>query len=620
MSAIETVINALDAERLAPQWFDTLRQRFARGESHMFLVTGNIFDFVFPGWPVQEWIEGQFMGTQEHPRRDVVLTIHGNKITFPNPRMRRLFEATMGFELPSDPDERAALTQGDLWSEAHPDDFPLPTEPSAMLRLALDFLKKARYNDPDDPHSGPVVPGGAGSAAVIIARADIMIPAADKNAITPERGLILEMVEEASTDTDLEFAQNPIVFLARSASEVHEDVVKASGLRPIRVPLPDTAERLQFIRDLIDLKPWLRWDPAFTAEEFAAITAGQNRRDIEDITLRAGDQPLTRRLALERGQELLDVRYGSVLKRLEPSFGFEGIGGNVRLKDVLNRKVISRMRRGITKGVPMGVLLSGPPGTGKSAIAVACAKETRVNAIEIKVLKEKWVGSSERNLETLIEGAEMFAPTFLFIDEYDKAFGSGQGEDEHPVDAAMQKRLQEWLGDESHRGRIFLMAACNYPEQVPEAMKRTGRIDIKAALLAPETEEERVDILGRLLTRYGFPDVPVASLIEFGAPTHGWVGSDLEFAVSQATGDCSEDETLDLIETLRFAIEDIIPADNPAIRAQEQAALRSVNIWSLLPEREKQRRRQQQRDGQDRAETPGAGRIRTARREDGPVI
>jgi len=616
VSAIETVINALDAERLAPQWFDTLRQRFARGESHMFLVTGNVFDFVFPGWPVQEWIEGQFMGTAQAPRRDVVLTIHGNKITFPNQRMRRLFEATMGFELPSDPDERAALTQTDLWSEAHPDDFPLPTEPSAMLRLALDFLKKARYNDPDDPQSGPVVPGGAGSAAVIIARADIMIPPGDKNTLTPERGLILEMVEEASTDTDLEFAQNPIVFLAPSASEVHPDVNKASGLRPIRVPLPDTAERLQFIRDLIDLKPWLRWE--IEPEEFANITAGQNRRDIEDITLRAGDQPLTRHMALERGQELMDVRYGAVLKRLEPTFGFEGIGGNQRLKDLLNRKVISRMRRGITKGVPMGMLLSGPPGTGKSAFAVAAAKETRINAIEIKVLKEKWVGSSERNLETLIEGAEMFAPTYLFIDEYDKAFGSGQGEDEHPVDAAMQKRLQEWLGDESHRGRIFLMAACNYPDRVPPAMMRTGRIDIKAALLAPETEEERVDILHRLMIRYGHPDVPVVQLLEFGAPTRGWVGSDLEFAVSQATGDVNDDADLQILDALRQAIEDTIPADNAAIRAQERAALNSVNIWSLLPAREQERRRQAQAGHQ--ADQPGAGRIRTARREDGPVI
>jgi hypothetical protein len=223
---------------------------------------------------------------------------------------------------------------------------------------------------------------------------------------------------------------------------------------------------------------------AVSAEEFASLTAGQNRRDIEDITLRAGDQMLTRKLALDRGQELMDVRYGSVLKRLEPAFGFEGIGGNDTLKEYLMRKVI-RQRASIKKGVPMGMLLSGPPGTGKSAVAVACAKETGVNAIEIMNLKDKWVGASERNLEILIEGCEMFAPTFLFIDEYDKAFGSSGGQDEHPVDAALQKRLQEWLGMESHRGWIFLMGATNYPENVPPAMMRTGRIDVKAALLAP---------------------------------------------------------------------------------------------------------------------------------------
>ena len=614
-TTVETVINALDAERNAPEWFDTIRQRFSRGESHMFLAIGNIFDFVFPGWPVGEWLEAQFKGTDVAPRRDVVLSIHTNKITFPNVRMRRLFEATMGFELPTDPQEREVFTQGDLWTEAHPDDFPLPTEPSAMLRLAFDFLKKARFNDPDDINSGPVVPGGARSAAIIITRADLLIPPTEKFMLTPERSQILEMIEEASTDTTLEFAQNPIVFMAPSASEVHTDVVKATGLRPIRVPLPGYVDRLQFIRDLINLKPLLTME--ITAEEFASMTAGQNRRDIEDITLRAGDNPLTRKLALDRGQELMDVRYGSVLKRLEPAFGFEGIGGNDGLKAYLHRKVISRMRRGVTKGVPMGCLLSGPPGTGKSALAVACAKETGVNAVEIMNLKDKWVGNTEKNLEILIEGVEMFAPTFLFIDEYDKAFGSGGGENEHPVDAALQKRMQEWLGDESHRGRIFLMGATNYPENIPPAMYRTGRVDVKAAPLAPESEEERIDILQRLLTRYGHPYVPVTSLLEFGALTSGWVGSDLEFAVSQATGDVNDDETLDLMDALRTAIEDTIPADTTAIRAQEAAALRSVNVLSLLPRRERERRRQA--SASHSSDLPG-GRLRTARREDGPVI
>jgi len=618
VSTIETSTNALNAERLAPQFFDTVRSRFARGESHMFLLVGNIFDFVFPGWPVEDWLAAQFGGTPEAPRRDVVITLHGNRIAFPNDLQRRLFEATMGFELPSNPDERLALTQSDLWSTPHPDDFPLPTEPSAMLRLALNFLKLARANDPDDPRSGPHIPGGARSAALIIPRMDTFIPKGDKAIFSGERLDILEMLEEASTDTDLEYAQNPMIFMARSASEVHDDVVNASGLRQIRVPLPDYAERLQFVHDLIELKPWLRLAEGVTPEEFARLTAGQNRRDIEDITLRAGDQPLTRALILERGQELMDVRYGSVLKRLEPTFGFEGIGGNLKLKELLNRKVVSRMRRGVTKGVPMGMALLGPPGTGKSATAMAAAKETGVNAIQITLLKEKWVGSSEHNVETLLEGAERFAPTYLFIDEYDKAFGTGGGEDEHPVDAAIQKRLQEWLADETHRGRIFVMVATNYPDKVPPALMRTGRIDIKAPMLAPETAEERVDILYRLLHRYGAP-TDITSLLEFGQPTEGWVGSDLEFAVSQAVGDVADDPESDIIDALREAIDNTVPMDNAAIRSQERAALNHTNVMSLLPEREKQRRRERHRQQQAQGGEPG--RIRQAHRDaDGPVL
>jgi SpoVK/Ycf46/Vps4 family AAA+-type ATPase len=320
----------------------------------------------------------------------------------------------MGFELPSDPDERTLLTTTDMWTTPHPNDVPLPTEPPTMFRLALDFLKKARYSNPDDPFSGPEVPGGARSAALVVPRMDLFVPPCEKYLLSPERLRLVEMLEIASTDSSLEDAQNPIVLMTPSRSDIFSDVRKASGLRQIRVPLPGYPERLQFIYDLIDMKPWLTM--AISAEDFAVLTAGQNCRDIEDITLRAGDRPLTRRIVLERGGELIDARYGGVMQRLNPTFGFDGIGGNVGLKDFLQRKVISRIRRGITKGVPMGMLLAGPPGVGKSALAMAAAFEAGINAIEIRNLKDKWLGNSEKNLEEMIEGRDV-RPTFLFMDE-----------------------------------------------------------------------------------------------------------------------------------------------------------------------------------------------------------
>jgi hypothetical protein len=116
--------------------------------------------------------------------------------------------------------------------------------------------------------------------------------------------------------------------------------------------------------------------------------------------------------------------------------------------------------------------------------------------------------------------------------------------------------------------------------------------------------------------------VPVASLIEFGEPTVGWVGSDLEFAVSQATAAVKR-RGANIIDALRTAIEDVIPADNLKIRQQEEAALRACNLNSLLPpsEREKRRRQRQARTQEHGGRDLGPGRIRQARRGDeGPVI
>lgn len=574
----------LTPARTVPAWFETLRLRFGRGEAHMFLLHGQTSDFVYPGWPVARWLGRQFAGTLDRPGRDVVLSVSLDGIAFQTVAMRRLFEKTLGMQLSSDPEERAAQT-----APGAPDDVPLPTSPDQMLAMVIEFLKQARRSDPEDPDSGPAVRDGARSAAAIVKRLDLMLPPGDKAALSPERLHMIQMLDEASTDKALEDAWNPLVLLAPTIGSVHADVVEAAGLRSIKVPLPDTAARLAFITELVTLKPDLQLD--MTPIELAALTAGLSRRDIEDITLRAADQPLTRAIALDRQQELMDERYGSVLQRLEPTAGYSNLGGNAALKEYTDERVIRPMRSGDElklKHVPMGMALVGPPGTGKSAFAMATAFEAGINCIELKTLKEKWVGSSERNLDLLIEGAEEFAPTIVFIDEFDKAFGSSEGGGgDHPVDASMRKRLQEWLSDTTHRGRIFLMCATNYPERVDPALFRTGRIDVKAPMLPPSSNEEREDILGRLIIRYS--GVPYGgSLAGFAQATDGWTGADLEFAVTKAFGTV-EIRGVPLQDALLDAIATIRRADSAETRRQSEQALRACNDLSLLPQRERER-------------------------------
>jgi ATP-dependent 26S proteasome regulatory subunit len=632
---LQPVTNATNAARQVPAWFETLRLRFGRGEAHTFLLHGLTSDFVYPGWPVARWLTRQFAGTADRPGRDVVLTVSlDTGITFPSVQMRRMFERTVGLQLSDDPDVRASQV-----APGAPDDVPLPTAPSEMLAMVIDFLKRARRKSISDAllearsaeerarlveqrNRGvtevdePAVPGGARNAAAIIKRLDLIVPPGDKATLSEARLLMIQMLDEASTDTALEQAWNPLVLMSPSLSEVHADVVAAAGLRAIKVPLPDYEARLAFIRELQLLKPDLRLE--MDPEQLAAITAGLSRRDIEDITLRAGDQPLTRTIALERQSELLDSRYGSVMRRLEPTFGYDALAGVDRLVDLYRAEVIPQLRTR-DPDAPMGSLLMGPPGVAKTDFMLATAFEAGVNAIEMKNLESKWLGESQGNLELLFEGAEMFQPCIIKVDEFDKVFGSSESGDDHPVHAQMRKRTQEWMGDQRHAGVIHVMGATNYPDKCDPAMIREGRMDIRAAMLPPDAAEERAAIFAKLLERFNVPGretVTPADLLALGEATPRRTGATLVAVVKKAKRSV-KNRGVSLVEALQDAAHTINSAETADIRRQTAMAIDYCNDLSLLPDWARARRtRQQQPEAEpEPQDEPATPTVRRARRE-----
>src|SRR2546421_3125416 len=184
---------------------------------------------------------------------------------------------------------------------------------------------------------------------------------------------------------------------------------------------------------------------------------------------------------------------------------------------------------------PRGVLLSGPPGSGKTLIARALANQCEANFISIKgpELLSKWVGESEKGIREVFRRAKQAAPCIVFFDELDALAPRRSGSD---VDGQVGNRviaqlLTEMDGIEGREG-VIVLAATNRPELIDPALLRPGRFDLVVELEYPD-EEERCAIF--VVHTRGKPLAPEITLEELAQLTPGRSGADIEAICRRAS-------------------------------------------------------------------------------------
>ena len=174
---------------------------------------------------------------------------------------------------------------------------------------------------------------------------------------------------------------------------------------------------------------------------------------------------------------------------------------------------------------PKGVLLHGPPGTGKTMLAKAVAGETSSNFVSIggPEIMSKFYGESEGKLREIFKDAEENSPSIIFIDEIDSIApkrNEVQGEEERRIVA----QLLSLMDGLNSRGKVVVIGATNRPNSIDEALRRPGRFDREIEIGVPD-RHGRMEIL-QIHTR----GMPLASDVDLGQiadKTHGYVGADL---------------------------------------------------------------------------------------------
>jgi SpoVK/Ycf46/Vps4 family AAA+-type ATPase len=169
------------------------------------------------------------------------------------------------------------------------------------------------------------------------------------------------------------------------------------------------------------------------------------------------------------------------------------------------RQDIALWRAGDLKALPMGYLLCGPVGTGKTYLVECLAGEASVPVVKLKNFRDRWVGSSEGNLEKIFRLIRALGRCMVFIDEADQTLGkrdSGSGGDSG-LSGRIYSMIAQEMSDSGNRGRVLWLLASSRPDLIEVDLKRPGRVDVKVPLLPTSTPAESAQLIGALAKRYG---------------------------------------------------------------------------------------------------------------------
>jgi transitional endoplasmic reticulum ATPase len=352
-----------------------------------------------------------------------------------------------------------------------------------------------------------------------------------------------------------------IVIGATNIPEVLDPALRRPGRfdREIEIGVPNTQARLQILRIHtramplaadVDLREIAEHSHGFVGADLEAL--GQ---EVGMIALRGflSAVPLeTDGAAADlEGLQVTRNDFLAGLKEVEPSATreffieksastFASLGGLHEVKRLLDAVVEhSHMRDEIYEQVglepPRGILLTGPSGTGKTAMARALSGEKQVPLIAIDgpQLYSKWLGESERALREVFKKARRAAPCILFFDTLD-AVAPKFGADQSGTDI-YQRILSQLLREIDNlrdvKG-VILLAATNRPERIEPALLRSGRFDYILPFAKPNAAD-RAAIM-RLCCRR-VPIAPDVDFEEFAGRADGLTGADIESLCKKAT-------------------------------------------------------------------------------------
>ena len=174
-----------------------------------------------------------------------------------------------------------------------------------------------------------------------------------------------------------------------------------------------------------------------------------------------------------------------------PKVKWEEIGGLKETKEILEKVIIDPLKVSSDSVLPKGIMLYGPPGSGKTMIAKALANNSGMNFISIKgpELLSKYLGESEQLIKNFFNKARQVSPSILFFDEIDSICSSSLEKSSDSVTSRILSQILLELDGFSELNNVVILAATNKIEKIDKSLLRSGRFDLLLETPLPDRKE-----------------------------------------------------------------------------------------------------------------------------------
>lgn len=449
----------------------------------------------------------------------------------------------------------------------------LPKDPNAAF-AALDRLVRNNIMANEDDRL---------SVAVLMDQASYVFPSGEPGRLNTQASSHLVTMLNWAMSPHVKRLNMAFVMVDEKLADLSDRLTGNPHVAAIDVPLPDEKMRAAFIAAAVGETP-IREFSDFDPPELATLTAGISLTDLNVLvqSAREGGRRLDAAVFRALKKRLLERQCHGLLEFIEPRWTLDTVVGHDAAKARL-REDAALLKRGALDTLPMGYLLCGPVGTGKSFLAQCVSGEIGVPCVILKNFRSKYVGETEGNLERVLSVLRAMGPVVVVVDEADAALGSRESDGDSGTSSRVFAMIAAQMGDTTYRGRIIWMLLTARPDLLPIDLKRQGRAEVHVPLFYPTDEAEIRQMfvilakkLGSTLSAEDVPPVPQRGHLS-GADIEGMVGRAWRASLLAGADHITR-------ESLATVVEQFMPSTQGLERElQETAAILECTDRQFLP-------------------------------------
>ena len=561
-----------------PLWVELFARMYFTKTISQFILHGNIVDYVrqedaapaggaAPG-AIRYLKLKDYLTHELFKKRDIVIT----------------YDRAAGIQLRTPEMQKDFLISVSAYDTIHKTNFSqaLPKDPARAFAILENYIR-IRLMD-------------GKSIALVLDYAETLIPMGQSSyASAEDRSILVYLLKWAKESLFIQ-SDMTTVLVTDNVSDLHQQLVRNPYSFEIEIPYPDEAERLLYIGHAIDenarkgngkIPQLLEMSPEVLAKNTAGLTVVQLQTLLADVA--ENNRPYTFAELNTRKRAIIESEAGGLLGFVETRFTLDNVAGHKYAKQAL-RSAAAALMAGRQDVLPMGYLVNGPVGTGKTFMVSCFAADIGVPMVELKNFRSQWQGVTEANLEKVLKILKAMNPVAVMIDEADAYLGNRNSQGDSGVSSRVFSMIASFMSNTEHRGKIIWFLLTARPDLMPIDLKRQGRAEEHIALFYPETVDERKELLEVMLKKTKIKDLTVEAFdTAFFETLRVNSGADMEAALTRAKfRAASQGLPAVTVEVVKETFADFIPPTYPEeVELMNLVAVLECTSRELLPEKYK---------------------------------